>query len=140
MALVDSVGWGTLVERAGAALPGRPVVLLGWSMGAGLVLDLVQTPQVRGAVLLHGGGPYDGAWPAVPVEVHHAVDDPWMDTGEPSVLLDQAAQAGVSGSLHVYPGAAHLFTDTDHADHDAVSSELLWARVLAFLAQIEQRD
>lgn len=141
VAHLRSVGFATLQERAVAALPAEPCVVGGWSLGGAIAMELAAThPQVRGALLLHAGGPYEGDWPAVAVEVHHTRDDPWMDTGEPADLLDQAAAAGAWGSLHVYPGDAHLFTDEDLPEHDARSSALLWARAAAFVDAVARRD
>ena len=136
-----ATGFGVLEERAVAALPAEPVVVAGWSFGGALAMELAAGhPQVRGALLLHAGGPWEGEWPSVAVEVHHTRDDPWMDTGEPAELLDQATAAGAWGSLHVYPGDAHLFTDEDLPEHDAASSALLWTRAVAFVDAVAQRD
>lgn len=114
-------------------------VLAGWSMGAGLAVHLATTrPGARGALLLHGGGIEDGdAWPPVPVALHHAVDDPWVELEHRDPLVTAAARAGVPASLHVYPGTGHVFDDDEHPDHDPASAALLWSRALAWLAELE---
>lgn len=62
------------------------------------------------------------------------------DEGEPMKAVEQVARSGAPVSMHVYPGAAHLFTDEDLPDeHDARSTELLWSRSLAFLAELGEQ-
>lgn len=139
VAHAEQLGWPVLQSRAQAALVDAPeeLVVAGMSMGAGLALEVAaERPGVRGALLLHAGGPPDDPWPAtVPVEVHHAVADPWVDAGEPAALLEQVARAGATATLHVYPGDAHLFTDEDLDEHDPALAGLLWERALAFLTR-----
>jgi dienelactone hydrolase len=137
VAHADSIGWSTLLDRARGAVDALPsgLVYLGWSMGAGLAQTLVTArPGARGAVLLHGGSAFElEKWPAIPVAVHHAVDDPWVDEGEPAAVVTAAARAGASGSLHVYPGAGHLFDDDEHDDHAPEPARLMWARIELWL-------
>lgn len=141
VAQMRSIGWGTLLERAQAAVPASgPVVLAGLSMGAGLAMTIAaERPDVRGVLLLHAGMPWeDRAWPAIPVQMHFAVADEWVDEGEPIKGVEQVARSGAPASMHVYPGSTHLFTDEDlSAEYDERSTELLWSRALAFLAELE---
>ena len=140
VAHADELGWPVLQARTAQALPGLPddLAVLGTSMGAGLALEVAATrPGVRGALLLHAAMPWDGHWPAVPVEAHHSVGDRWVDEGQPAALCDQVARAGARASLHVYPGDRHLFTDPGLPDeHVPADTELLWQRALAFLGAI----
>jgi dienelactone hydrolase len=140
VAHLEGLGWGTVVGRAEAAVAALPaqVVYAGWSMGAGVAQVLVRRrPECVGALLLEGGGAEPGdAWPAVPVAVHHAVDDPWVDAGLPALLLDAAARSQVPAELHVYPAHGHLFTDDDLPQHDAASAARLWGRVATWLREL----
>lgn len=142
-AMMESVGWTTIVDRAWAAvevLP-REVVYLGFSMGAGIAQELaIHRPGARGAILIGGGGAYDDEpWPlGVPVDCHHMVDDPWVDEFAPVRLARLAARAGSCSSVYLYPGDQHLFTDPElpeEYDHDL--TELVWRRVMRFLIRLE---
>ena len=135
VAHLEQLGWSTLVQRVVALDLPAVAVPVGWSMGAGLAVHLVQTrPGARGAVLLHGGGIEDGdRWPGVPVALHHAVDDPWVELEYRDPLVAAAARSGAHVSLHVYPGAGHVFDDDDHPDSDPAAAGLLWDRVLRWL-------
>ena len=137
VAHLEQVGWSTLVQRAEELDTPPDAVLVGWSMGAGLATSLAQTRGASGVLLLHGGGIAAGdAWPAVPVAMHHAHDDPGVDAGYPEALLSAACAAGVTASRHLYPGPGHLFDDDDHPDHDAASTALLWRRATAWLDEL----
>lgn len=142
-ALMESIGWTTIVDRAWAAVEplARDVVYLGFSMGAGIAQELaIHRPGARGAILIGGGGAYDEEpWPlGVPVDCHHMVDDPWVDEFAPVRLARLAARAGSCSSVYLYPGDQHLFTDpglVEEYDHDL--TELVWRRIMRFLIRLE---
>ena len=137
VAHLQELGWSTLVQRAEALDIAPDAVLVGWSMGAGLATHLAQTRGARGVLLLHGGGiGPDEPWPAVPVAMHHAHDDPWVDAGYPEALLSAACAAGVTASRHLYPGPGHLFDDDDHPDAVPEHARLLWTRALSWLEEL----
>jgi dienelactone hydrolase len=91
-------------------------------------------PGALGAVLMHGAVPVEGIneffgverWPqGVPVQVHYAAEDPWVQAGEAAF------------EEHAYPGPGHLFADPDLPGYDLASSEEMWRRVLAFLDRVD---
>jgi dienelactone hydrolase len=142
---MERIGVPTLVARArAAAMPlGPSVVYAGFSLGAALSTGLAaRMPGSRAAVLM-SGAPTPAAvgataWPAnVPVQIHMAAGDAdrrqaWID--------ELAAFVRASGStcdVFDYPGSGHLFADASlSAEYDAASAELMWTRVLDFLATL----
>jgi dienelactone hydrolase len=133
----DALGVEELLRRAHAAVDGLPsqAVYAGFSMGAAPAQLLAGTrPNARGAVLMHGALPLEALsiaeWPAdVPVQVHHAERDPWVDGRAVEALAERVPSIEV---FH-YPGSGHLFTDHGSPDHDPVSSARLARRVLGLL-------
>ena len=140
------IGVPVVVGRARAAAEpfGPNLVYAGFSLGAALATGLAaRRPGARGAVLM-SGAPNPGAvgavaWPAdVPVQVHMAAGDPdrnqaWIDE------LAAFVRSGGPGStceVFDYPGSGHLFADPSlPAEFNAASAELMWGRVLEFLAK-----
>ncbi len=116
-------------------------------MGAVLAeLLAASRPGALGAVLMHGAVPVEGLgefgverWPeGVPVQVHYAAGDPWVEAEEEVAPLGDAVRgAGAAFEEHTYPGSGHLFADPDLPEHDRASSEEMWRRVLAFLDRID---
>jgi dienelactone hydrolase len=138
VAHMRSIGWPELSRRAQAAVADLPsdLVVAGMSMGTGLAAEIaVSRPGVRGALLLYGGNLPDEPWPAdCPVQVHHAVNDPWADEGAAAELIEAVARAGSAASWHLYPGSKHLLDDDDlPAEHDPAATALMWPRIEAFL-------
>jgi dienelactone hydrolase len=144
----DALGYAEIEHRAFEAVKGveEPLVFAGFSLGAAAAQLLAAThPWARGAVLLHGGAPVrgvtTGAWPtAVPVQVHYAADDPWIDDQEIKELRADVTAAGAACEVHVYPGATHLFADPDLPGYDPDSSALMWRRVVAFLSGVDKAN
>lgn len=135
----DEIGIGGLIQRASAAVEGLPAELAyaGFSMGCGPAQLLAQTrPGARGALLMHGAlssQVFEVPWPAaVPLEVHGMEGDALFDVDVARQLVSEAAD----GTLHLYPGKAHLFTDPDLPDHDEAAASLLKERALAFFARL----
>lgn len=144
----DALGYAEIVRRSKEAVAGLPagLVLVGFSLGAVPAELLAATsPGARGAVLMHAAIPVEGfgefgveRWPAgVPVQVHYAAGDPWVEAGEVAALGDAVSGAGAAFEEHAYPGSGHLFSDPDLPEYDQASSEAMWRRVLDFLDRVD---
>lgn len=132
----------SLVHDVVSGLP-TEVVYAGFSAGAALALLLGATrPGARGVLALHGGPPIEAlgvaSWPSsVPVQGHCMIDDPFRDPDDYELLRRDVTEAGAAFELFDYPGHGHLFADAGLDEYDAVAAELMWSRVLAFLATID---
>ena len=140
----DEIGVPGLIARAHAAVADLPpeLVYMGFSMGASAAEYLAATrPGAVAAVLMHGAAPVaemgTERWPSgVPVQVHYAVDDPWVEADEVAGLRADVEAAGAGFEAFTYPGEAHLFADSDHPDFDRDSASLMFDRVVEFLEWI----
>jgi len=135
----DVIGFGTVLDRGRAAAGALPpdLVYVGMSLGVLPAQMLAQNRAgARGAVLLHGSLPLEEcgeSWPpAVPGQIHTMAEDAWGDADVAHAIA--AAAAGVE--LFLYPGAAHLFTDSSLPAYDEDAAALVRQRVLAFLAAL----
>jgi dienelactone hydrolase len=131
-----SLGFDTVVRRGVQSAEGLPrdLVYAGISLGTMPAQTLLQTrPGAHGALLLHGAvDPADlgGSWPpGVPGQVHTMAEDDWGDVD----VGRQLAASVDEVELFLYPGSAHLFTDSSLAAYDADAAQLVQQRVLAFL-------
>ncbi|MES4891742.1 dienelactone hydrolase family protein [Streptomyces sp. NPDC096012] len=135
--LVERIGWPTVVERARLALRGLPdeSVLVGMSMGAGVVADLwPERPAAAGVLLLHAtAGLPATVRPGLRAQLHVAEPDDFAPSERVSALCRAARDAGVHLEVFRYPGAGHFYTDPDLPDYDPAAAELTWRRVLDFL-------
>jgi dienelactone hydrolase len=143
IAHAQAIGFATCIERGVQAVADLPpdVVYVGMSLGVLPAQLLAQTRAgARGALLLHACVPvseFGDEWPAaVPVQVHAMADDPFFvgdgDFAAAQALLEQTTQA----ELFLYPGDAHLFTDSGTQDYDAEATDVLLQRVLKFLEKM----
>ena len=132
-------GIPALVARSQAAVAELPqdLVYAGFSNGAASAELLAATrPGARGAILMHGALPAD-SWPAaVPLQIHCAAADPWVDWDDIRALERVAREAGAEVEVHSYPGSGHLFADDGDADYDERAAELMWERVSEFLKRV----
>jgi dienelactone hydrolase len=146
----DALGYAEIARRAQEAVAGLPagLVFAGFSLGA-VPAELLAAgrPGARGAVLMHAAIPVEelgefgvDRWPAgVPVQVHYAADDPWVEAEEVAALGGAVKGARAAFEEHTYPGSGHLFADPDLPEYDRASSEAMWRRVLAFLDRVDAR-
>ncbi len=139
----DALGIPELIRRAQAAVADLPaeIVLAGFSMGVGAAEFLAATrPGARAAILMHGAfAPREFGlerWPAVPVQVHYAMNDPWVDVNQVHALEAAVREAGEAIDVHAYERGGHLFEDADLETHDPAAAHLMLERVLAFLAKL----
>ena len=123
-----------------AVLPSE-IVLAGFLMGVGAAEFLAATrPRARAAILMHGAfAPRDfglARWPAVPVQVHYAANDPWVEPDQVRALDAAVREGGAAIDVHVYDRGGHLFEDADLDTYDADAAQLMLDRVLAFLSKL----
>ncbi len=146
----DDLGYAEIVRRARGAVAGLPagLVFAGFSLGA-VPAELLAAgrPGTLGAVLMHAAIPVEefgefgvDRWPeGVPLQVHYAAEDPWVEVEEVAALGDAVGRAGAAFEEHTYPGSGHLFADPDLPEYDRSLSEAMWERVLAFLDRVDAR-
>jgi dienelactone hydrolase len=141
----DAVGIPELMRRAQAAVASLPndLIYAGFSMGAAAAEFLAGTrPGARAAILMHAAIPLEqarvSAWPpGVPVQLHFAKDDPFVDLKAVEALAAAVRRAGTSIDIYTYQRGGHLFADSAFADYNAASAWLMLERVLEFVARLE---
>jgi dienelactone hydrolase len=147
----DALGYAEIARRAREAVADLPaeLVFAGFSLGT-VPAELLAAgmPGALGAVLMHSAVPVEGfsefgveRWPeGVPVQVHYAAEDPWVEAEEVAALEAAVRGAGATFEEHAYPGSRHLFADPDLSEYDRASSEAMWSRALNFLDRAGARS
>lgn len=141
VAHAQDIGFGEVTERGVRAVEALPAGLIyaGISLGVLPAQKLAQTrPGARGALLLEACVPaseFGAGWPDdVPVQVHGMDADPsFAGEGDLDAARELVGQAR-DAELFLYPGDAHLFTDSSLPSYNPAATALLTERVLAFLA------
>ncbi|NUR88123.1 MAG: dienelactone hydrolase [Nonomuraea sp.] len=137
----DTIGFEEL-NRRWRAIGGQvagPAVFAGFSLGSfGAQLLAATHPYARGLLLYHGCASVaevtDGPWPAgVPVQLHYAEGDPWMEAEE---VRNLRVDLGSQFECFIYPGNVHLFADPDLPGYSEESAGLMWKRSRDFIALI----
>ena len=143
VAHAGSIGFGTVIERGGAAaseLP-RELVYVGFSLGVLPAQALAQTRGgARAAVLFHSCVPPSefGGWPAgVPLQIHIMDRDPHASSPETDLETARRLDAELEeATFFAYPGEQHLFADESLSSYDADAAARAEARVLELLARL----
>ncbi|HEY6932008.1 MAG TPA: dienelactone hydrolase family protein [Marmoricola sp.] len=145
--LVGRIGEEVLGERADKVVASLPegLVYAGFSYGAAAAQRLAQTrPGARGALLYEACIPITGDWAfgpwptGVAVQVHGMDRDPiFAQEGDLDAARELVATLGSeTAELFVYPGDAHLFTDSSLASYDADATALVLRRSREFLERV----
>lgn len=147
MAFSDEIGQEQLMARALASVAEVPdgFVVGGFSQGSAMAVFVATRRAVSGVLqfagfsVLEWFGP-GAAWPAgVDTQVHQTVDDPWREDEFAEQATRDVTAAGGRVEVFDYPGTGHLFTDASLPEEfDAEATELLWSRVLPFVARVSQ--
>lgn len=136
-AIKDRTGWNTIMRRAHEAVRDLPAhtVLVGVSMGAGVLHDLLpDRPDTAGVLLLHGLAEIPStARAGVPVQLHVADPDPCAPPDDVIAWNAAATAQACAVRTYTYPGAGHFYTDSDSPDHDEHAAALTWQRAIAFM-------
>ncbi|MFI2648794.1 dienelactone hydrolase family protein [Micromonospora fulviviridis] len=146
-ALTKRIGGEVLDERADRVVADLPkeLVYAGFSWGAATAQRLAQTrPGARGALLYESCLPVTGEWAvgpwpeAVPVQIHGMDRDPFFALeGDIDSARELVGIVGPErGELFVYPGEAHLFTDSSLPSYDADATALVVRRSREFLDRL----
>ncbi|MFG3604103.1 dienelactone hydrolase family protein [Micromonospora chersina] len=146
-ALTRRIGGEVLDERADRAVADLPkdLVYAGVSWGAATAQRLAQTrPGARGALLYESCLPVTGEWAVgpwpegVPVQIHGMDRDPFFALeGDIDSARELVGIVGPErGELFVYPGDAHLFTDSSLPSYDADATALVVRRSRDFLDRL----
>jgi dienelactone hydrolase len=137
----DALGIPELARRATESVASLPadIVYAGFSLGSAVAAFLATTrPGARAAILMEGAPQPSmwgvDAWPAVPVQLHYADEDPWVTAAEVASLRSLVQASGVRYDEHTYRISGHLFADPELAAYDAAATDKLVARFLEFVA------
>jgi dienelactone hydrolase len=143
VAYAEELGFEMILDRARRAAVGLPndVIYVGLSLGVMPAQMLAQTRAgARGAVLIHSCVPpseFSSRWPpGLPVQIHTKDEDEWGDAD----VARQLAESTDRAELFLYPGSRHLFTDNSLSDYEPDSAALVTQRLLAFIAELDQRS
>ena len=145
MAFIRASGMDEMVERGEVTAKDLPneLVYAGFSFGEMIAQKLAQTrPGAKGALLFYSCIPISGEWAfgpwpgGVPVQIHGMDADPYF-AGEGDVdAAREIVEKVEDAELFLYPGDQHYFADSSLPSYDAVATELLTQRVLAFLDRV----
>jgi dienelactone hydrolase len=141
---IQEIGFDGILLRSQVAVAhlSQELVYIGFSNG-GACAELLAATRLgaRGVVLIGAPLPIRdlgwNVWPAgVPVQIHFGETDSRRNERVIAEFASRVRKAGAVFEEHVYPTAMHHFADPYWADYDAPAAELMFQRVLAFLARI----
>src|SRR5262245_41110385 len=135
----ETLGWEEMIARSEAIAADLPpnIVYGGFSLGAVYAQRLTQKRAgALGGLLYHSGdmpaAEFGTPWPdGAGLQIHVAEEDPWFNREGGDTL---AADAG--GELFLYPGSAHLFTDSSWKEYDPASTDVVIERSLQLLDRV----
>jgi carboxymethylenebutenolidase len=114
--------------------PGKPISILGFSMGTDwAVITAAKEPDIAATILFYGGWSTDFSKMKSKVLGHYAETDEWVPFEQAQEMEQNMKAAGVDVTIHLYPGVAHWFMESDRPEYDSESAKLAWNRTLEFL-------
>ena len=121
-------------DRLVSLRPGKPIGIVGFSMGTDWALvTAAKEADVAATVLFYGGWSTDFSKMKSKVLGHFAETDEWMSLEQVKEMEQNLKSAGVDVTLHFYPGVAHWFVESDRPEYDAAAAQLAWERTFEFL-------
>jgi len=116
--------------------PGKPIGIVGFSMGTDwAVITAANEPDVAATALFYGGWSTDFSKMKSKVLGHYAETDEWVPFEQAKEMEQNMKAAGVDVTIHLYPGVAHWFVESDRPEYDAAAAQLAWDRTFEFLKQ-----
>jgi carboxymethylenebutenolidase len=114
--------------------PGKPISIVGFSMGTDwAIITAAKEQDVSAIVLFYGGWSTDFSKMKSKVLGHYAETDAWVPFDQAREMEQNMKDAGVDVTLHLYPKAAHWFMESDRPEYNSESANLAWERTFRFL-------
>jgi len=109
--------------------------IVGFSMGAawGLITAAYKPEQVAALVLFYGNEGVDYSQVTAKVLGHYSDNDEWEPNEFVENTFAEFKKANVDATLHIYPGVAHWFVESDRPEYDSAAAQLAWERTFEFL-------
>ena len=109
--------------------------VIGFSMGAAwaLIVASDKPEQIAATVLFYGNGDADYGKITAKVMGHYSDNDEWEPNEYVENTFAEFKKAGVDATLHIYPGVAHWFVESDRPEYDSSAASLAWERTFEFL-------
>ncbi len=121
-------------DKAASLRPGKPIAILGFSMGTDwAIMTAAKDPGIAAIVLFYGGFSVDFSKMKARVLEHYAEHDEWVPFDKMKEMEQDMKAAGVDVTIHFYPGVAHWFMESDRPEYNAEAADLAWKRTYEFL-------
>jgi carboxymethylenebutenolidase len=118
------------------AARGQPIGVIGFSMGASWAVSVAaKESDIAAVIQFYGAGLADFTNFKAKVLGHFSDVDEWEPLEWVNKMEAEMKSAGVDVTIHLYPGVAHWFVESDRPEYDAAASQLAWARTVAFLKE-----
>lgn len=114
--------------------PGKPIGIVGFSMGAAWALVVAEHEKnVKAVVQFYGAAEADYSQVNAKIQGHFAEVDEWEPIEYVRQMETEMKSAGLDVTLHLYPKVAHWFVEQDRPEYDAAASKQAWDRTYEFL-------
>ena len=109
--------------------------VVGFSMGGAWALTVAshKPEQIAAIVLFYGNEGVDYGKIKAKVMGHYSDNDEWEPNEYVEKTFKELKSAGVDATLHIYPGVAHWFMESDRPEYDSAAAQLAWERTFEFL-------
>ena len=115
---------------------GKPIAVLGFSMGASWALVVaVNERDISAVVLFYGSEGVDFTPVQAKVLGHYAEVDEWEPLDGIKAMEKDMKAAGVDVTLHFYPNVGHWFVEEDRPEYNPKAANLAWERTIEFLKE-----
>ncbi|MBV6394941.1 MAG: Carboxymethylenebutenolidase [Anaerolineales bacterium] len=111
--------------------------VVGFSMGGAwaLITAAYKPEQIAAVVLFYGNEGIEYGKVTAKVMGHYSDNDEWEPNEYVENTFAEFKKAGVDATLHIYPGVAHWFVESDRPEYDPAAAQLAWERTFEFLKE-----
>ena len=118
------------------SLTKNKIGVIGLSMGTWWSLVTAENePDIAAVILFYGTGQMDFSRVKAKVLGHFAEVDQWESLDNVHTMEQDMKNAGLDVTIHVYPGVAHWFMESDRPEYDERAASQAWHRTFKFLGE-----